>query len=365
MWYDPCMSTEAVREKARRTVARVSAKKNKEGEAITRDSGPQMPHGLAGRLVAYIEHPLTLGGLGALIGVIGVFLYTPALLLSGALLLVGLHRSGALAGLPVGLAVFSWITLSVVICGSLWGVEGLIRKRLSEATQGANTSYYPISTVINKLGSMASQLDRMASTNSQPLTRTDLEQAFKQAQGKPYNFVVDGARVFAKMSYAKRVEFCLGCCAAFSDNVSFGLNTDLYNTGRLSAINLRHLNAVYISDHVLSAHEEDAFAEEAKAEFRKSAPISGTPHNVLAPGETIKFFTICDARFTDSLEASFRSGAVIIYVRTLLMYRDTAMPASKVGVTESWESYRNNFLSSTLCHNHNRVVLLDDDLGDL
>jgi hypothetical protein len=135
--------------------------------------------------------------------------------------------------------------------------------------------------------------------------------------------------------------------------------------GRLPAVNLRHLSKVFVSDHILSESEEDGFAAAANGEFKKSAPISEVPHNVLAPGETIKFFTVCDTSFTDSLERSFRSGATILYVRTLLMYRDSAMPASKVGVTESWEVYRNNFLSSTLCHNHNRVVLLENDLGDL
>jgi len=204
------------------------------------------------------------------------------------------------------------------------------------------------------------------------LTKTDLDEAKKdiesaiaKTQDKPYEFVTDGARIIPRVAYATPIEFCTGCCASFGNSITFGLNVDLSSTGRLAAMNLRHLTKVFISDHLLSYTEETAHAEEAKVEFKKQVPISVIPHNTILQGETVKFFTICDARFTQALETSFRSGTSLIYLRMLLVYRDMSMPASKVGVTESWGWYKRNFLASNLCHNHNRSILLSSDLSDL
>jgi hypothetical protein len=321
------------------------------------------------RFLRFIENPLTLAGFGTIAGVAGVFLYTPILLASGLLLLIGFYRSGAVSGLPRWKQIGAWIALSVIVWGSLWGMETLIHSKLQETLRGGNTSPFLISAIMGKLGSIATKLDQLASakfqTADQPLTRADLNEAIKEVGKQSYVFITDGARVLPKVSYATRVEFCEGCCSSFGDSISFGLNVDLSSIGRLPAINLRHLTKVFISDHPLSTSEETAYAEEAKVEFKKQAPISTVPKNTIVPGETIKFFTICDARFTEKLEQEFRSGASLIYVRMVLVYRDKSMPASKVGVTESWGWYKRNYLSLNLCHDHNRAILLNSDLSDL
>lgn len=320
------------------------------------------PSSATERCLLFIEHPLTLWGLAGIAGIVGVLIYTPVLLASGFLVLLGLHRSSALLGLSAVAKSVCYVVGIFGVIGMTWGIEILINNKLRESS----ASPLPVSVVMSKLGTIASRLDQIPSPSGEhALTKTDLRQAIRDARNEPYIFFADGARVIPKVSYAKRIEFCADCCPSLSRYESWGLNVDLTSMGRRPAINLRHLSDIFISDHQLSPIELDSYSQQSKTTFSKSAPISTAPQNTIAPGETIKFFTICDARFTDTTEASFRSGGVFIYLRLLLMYRDDKMPESKVGVTETWGSYRYNFLSYILCRNHNRTALLAKDLSDL
>ena len=88
---------------------------------------------LTERLWKFFEHPITLAALAILLGVLGLFVYTPILIACGALFVAAFRRSGVVADYPAKKRAIAYGTLICVIVPALYGCYLLVERRESSS----------------------------------------------------------------------------------------------------------------------------------------------------------------------------------------------------------------------------------------
>jgi hypothetical protein len=87
--------------------------------------GPHLPSSVTGAaptegLWRFFEHPITLAALAILLGVIGLFIYTPILWACGGMFLIAFYRSKAVASRSLRVQVVAYIILAGIIAPTLY-----------------------------------------------------------------------------------------------------------------------------------------------------------------------------------------------------------------------------------------------------
>jgi hypothetical protein len=85
----------------------------------TTPASPSQPAGYAGSdrrpgWLAFFESNFVIGPVGVIGGLVGVFFYTPVCLICDVCVLLGLHRSGAVAGKSKGKQAFYYLLVFAV-----------------------------------------------------------------------------------------------------------------------------------------------------------------------------------------------------------------------------------------------------------
>jgi hypothetical protein len=86
----------------------------------------------------FVEHPLFLAGLSIIGAIVGVFLYTPVLLICEVCVLLALHRSKVLQGRGKSYQVIAYGIVFLLSAPILWGVDFLVKKPAREYLQIAS-----------------------------------------------------------------------------------------------------------------------------------------------------------------------------------------------------------------------------------
>jgi len=81
----------------------------------------------AQKLLLFIEHPLFWGPIGVIGGLVGLFFYTPILIVCGVCVLLAFHRAGVVSGKQKGAKIIAYIVLSVIVAFSLYALRVLIK----------------------------------------------------------------------------------------------------------------------------------------------------------------------------------------------------------------------------------------------
>jgi hypothetical protein len=94
---------------------------------------PQTPQSLLHRLLDFIEQPLFTLSLGVVGGIVGVLLYAPILVLCGVCVILAFHRAKVVSEEDLWVQVPTYVVLSALVVGSLYGLHIVIEKKLAEA----------------------------------------------------------------------------------------------------------------------------------------------------------------------------------------------------------------------------------------
>lgn len=90
---------------------------------------------LTHRLFLFFEHPLFWGPIGIVGGLVGLFFYTPILVLCGACVLLAFHRAGVVSGARLRTQIMAYSIVAVISGASLYGLRVLIQKHAPDIGQ--------------------------------------------------------------------------------------------------------------------------------------------------------------------------------------------------------------------------------------
>ncbi|MGB7589857.1 MAG: hypothetical protein WBO19_01285, partial [Terriglobia bacterium] len=82
------------------------------------------------RLLDFIEHPLFLGAVFLVGGLVGMFFFTPILMICGCCILLAFHRAKVVEGEKPLVQVAAYLLLFALTTGSLYEVGIIIRKKV-------------------------------------------------------------------------------------------------------------------------------------------------------------------------------------------------------------------------------------------
>jgi hypothetical protein len=143
------MPTRAERRKIQREKERMAMALKKAAEETARKqqdstvdrSVPSAEHSsLYAGLGRFGEHPITLAAFAVILGVVGLFLYTPILWACGGMFLIAFYRSKAVAGRPWGVQVLSYAVLISVIFPALYLINRLLERKEKESKAVASAA---------------------------------------------------------------------------------------------------------------------------------------------------------------------------------------------------------------------------------
>lgn len=95
-------------------------------------SGPKEKN-MANRMLDFIEHPLVLGALFLVGGIVGALIFTPVFVLCGISVLLGFHRSAVVSRKSLKIQVPIYTALSLMIAGCGYFLTQTIQKELAKA----------------------------------------------------------------------------------------------------------------------------------------------------------------------------------------------------------------------------------------
>ena len=82
---------------------------------------------LTHRLFLFFEHPLFWGPIGIVGGLVGLFFYTPILVVCRACVLLAFHRAGVVSGSRMRTQILAYGGFAVVAGAALYGLQVLIK----------------------------------------------------------------------------------------------------------------------------------------------------------------------------------------------------------------------------------------------
>lgn len=128
-----------------------------------------MPKTLGAKLLDFIEHPLAVGALFAVGGLVGALLYTPFLALCAISLLLAFHRTKVVAGQPLIIQVSSYFLLALFLSGGGY----FLYDRLSLKLDAVQTEFAKkVASFVRPAGSVST-----LKSNTQPTAEKKLPQA--------------------------------------------------------------------------------------------------------------------------------------------------------------------------------------------
>src|SRR5271157_5277445 len=80
------------------------------------------------QLLLFFEQPLFLASIGIVGGLVGLFFYTPVLVIFGACVLLAFHRAGVVSGKPQTAQICVYAILLLITTASLYGIRSVIKK---------------------------------------------------------------------------------------------------------------------------------------------------------------------------------------------------------------------------------------------
>jgi hypothetical protein len=95
------------------------------------------------RFVDFIEHPLFLAGVSIVGAIVGVFLYSPVLLICEVCLLLALHRSKILRGRAKLYQASAYGIALLLTAPLLWGLDVLVKEPAREYLQQVTSGFRP------------------------------------------------------------------------------------------------------------------------------------------------------------------------------------------------------------------------------
>ena len=87
------------------------------------------------RFFVFIEHPAVLGVVFLLGSIVGTLLFTPAFILCGLCLLLGIHRAGVVKGLSRAKQVLAYIAICIVMTMGGYFLYNALDRALGEYTK--------------------------------------------------------------------------------------------------------------------------------------------------------------------------------------------------------------------------------------
>jgi hypothetical protein len=95
------------------------------------------------RFFDFVEHPLFLAGVSIIGAIVGVFLYSPVLLICEACILLALHRSKILRGRGTLYQASAYGVALLLTAPLLWGLEVAVKKPAREYFQQVTSGFRP------------------------------------------------------------------------------------------------------------------------------------------------------------------------------------------------------------------------------
>ena len=139
----------------------------------TTDMGarPKAKLSLMGGLWKFIEHPITLAALAVIMGILGLFVYTPILGACGALFVLAFYRSEAVAGQTTKVQVLAYAVLICVISPALYGCYRLVDWKESASRQSKSAADTPQQEVNPPAGSSNVDVQKLAAATADEISK--------------------------------------------------------------------------------------------------------------------------------------------------------------------------------------------------
>jgi hypothetical protein len=95
-------------------------------------SEKQTDAGIWGRIIDFIEHNLTLLVLGIVGGLLVGLLYTPALIVCGAFVIIAFHKAKVVSGKSIKVQIMGYAIICILTTLCLFGVRRVVQAKLAE-----------------------------------------------------------------------------------------------------------------------------------------------------------------------------------------------------------------------------------------